>query len=145
MPKTLRQPNIPASVLAKRARAAAAAPEEEGEEGDAAMDIDEPTKKLERDLQEENGGAGVYSMDWRKLYGLKKEDWKYDVIPEIVDGKNIADFIDPDIERKLAALEREEDAREAVRDVENDLEVDGYRILTAEEMDTVRAIKEKKA
>lgn len=144
-PKNLREPHIPASVMAKRARAAADTTEDEAAETDAAMDVEEPARKLERDLQEAGGGAGVYSMDWRKLYGLKKEDWKYDVIPEIVDGKNIADFIDPDIERKLAALEREEDAREAVRDVENDLEVGGYRILTAEEMETVRAIKEKKS
>jgi hypothetical protein len=28
---------------------------------------------------------------------LANEEWKYDPIPEIIDGKNIADFIDPDI------------------------------------------------
>ncbi len=32
-----------------------------------------------------------------------------DIIPEIMDGKNIADFIDPDILEKLDALEREEE------------------------------------
>jgi nucleolar GTP-binding protein len=32
-----------------------------------------------------------------------------DVMPEIMDGKNIADFIDPDITEKLEALEREEE------------------------------------
>lgn len=135
-----RKPNIPASVLLKRARA-----ETNGESGDDAMDVEAEPRKLERDLQEENGGAGVYSSDWRKLYQLKKKEWNYDIMPEIIDGKNIADFVDPDIERKLSALEREEDARDAVRDVENDLEVDGYRMLTSEEMETVRAIKEKKA
>jgi nucleolar GTP-binding protein len=31
-------------------------------------------------------------------------------MPEIYNGKNVADFIDPDIEAKLEALEREEDA-----------------------------------
>lgn len=35
--------------------------------------------------------------------------WKYDKIPEIYDGKNIADFIDPEIERKLFELEEEEE------------------------------------
>jgi nucleolar GTP-binding protein len=30
-------------------------------------------------------------------------------MPEIMDGKNVADFIDPDIEEKLEALEREEE------------------------------------
>lgn len=34
-------------------------------------------------------------------------------MPEIMDGKNIADFIDPDILEKLEALEREEEALEA--------------------------------
>jgi nucleolar GTP-binding protein len=34
-------------------------------------------------------------------------------MPEIMDGKNIADFIDPDIAEKLEALEREEDKLQA--------------------------------
>lgn len=34
-------------------------------------------------------------------------------MPEIMDGKNIADFIDPDIAEKLEALEREEEKLEA--------------------------------
>jgi len=28
---------------------------------------------------------------------LANPEWKYDDIPEIMDGKNIADFVDPDI------------------------------------------------
>lgn len=40
---------------------------------------------------------------------LEKPEWKSDIMPEIMDGKNIADFIDPDIEEKLEALEREEE------------------------------------
>lgn len=150
VPKTQnqeRKPNIPASVLAKRAAQQAnndALPEEDT---DIDMDGDhdtQPRRKLERDLQEENGGAGVYSMDWRKLYQLDKKEWAYDVIPEIIDGKNIADFVDPDIEAKLNQLELEEEAREAVRDVSNDAEVDGFRYVTNEEKDTVHQIKEKK-
>ena len=34
-------------------------------------------------------------------------------MPEIMDGKNVADFIDPDILEKLEALEREEEKLEA--------------------------------
>jgi nucleolar GTP-binding protein len=45
-------------------------------------------------------------------YLLANEDWKNDIIPEIMDGKNIADFIDPDIDAKLEALEREEEKLE---------------------------------
>ena len=43
-----------------------------------------------------------------------KNDEKYDVIPEIIDGKNIADYIDQDIFEKLEQLEREEEFRENV-------------------------------
>lgn len=41
---------------------------------------------------------------------LENPDWKYDIVPEIMDGKNIADFVDPDILEKLTKLEEEEDA-----------------------------------
>jgi nucleolar GTP-binding protein len=44
---------------------------------------------------------------------LADDDWKNDIIPEIMDGKNIADFIDPDIAAKLEALEAEEERLEA--------------------------------
>lgn len=70
-------------------------------------------RKLERDIEEENGGAGVYSVDMRKNYMLADESWKYDKIPEIWNGKNIYDYVDPDIESKLAALEEEEEKLEA--------------------------------
>ncbi|KYO01825.1 putative nucleolar GTP-binding protein 1 [Plasmodium gaboni] len=65
-------------------------------------------KVLQIDLQNENGGAGVYSVDIRNNYDIK-EEYKYDVIPEIYNGKNISDFIDMDIEKKLLELEKEEE------------------------------------
>jgi nucleolar GTP-binding protein len=43
---------------------------------------------------------------------LANDEWKYDEIPEIMDGKNIADFVDPDILQRLEALEREEEMLE---------------------------------
>ncbi len=46
-------------------------------------------------------------------YILENPVWKDDIIPEIMDGKNVADFIDPDIQEKLDALEREEEKLEA--------------------------------
>mmetsp|Transcript_45493 Transcript_45493/g.73002 ORF Transcript_45493/g.73002 Transcript_45493/m.73002 type:complete len:680 (+) Transcript_45493:81-2120(+) len=66
----------------------------------------------EKELQDANGGAGVYSTDFRKNYMLDDDDWKYDIVPEIFNGKNIADFIDPEIDERLAELEREEDELE---------------------------------
>lgn len=38
---------------------------------------------------------------------LEDNAWKYDIVPEIMDGKNIIDFVDPEIEIKLRKLEEE--------------------------------------
>ena len=52
----------------------------------------------------------MYSCDESKRYLLEDAGWRRDIVPEIMDGHNIADFVDPDIDAKLEALEREEDA-----------------------------------
>lgn len=65
-------------------------------------------KKTERDLEVEL--EDDYSLDLKKNYDLPA-DFKYDVIPEFWEGKNIADYIDPDIMAKLEELEREEELR----------------------------------
>lgn len=74
---------------------------------------DPDRRRLARDFEEENGGAGVYNVDLKQDYKLEHDDWKHDRIPEVFDGKNVYDFIDPDIESKLAALEEEEEKLEA--------------------------------
>ena len=53
-----------------------------------------------------------YFLDLKKHYQLEREDEKYDAIPEIFQGKNIADYIDPEILQQLEELEREEELRE---------------------------------
>jgi nucleolar GTP-binding protein len=73
----------------------------------------ETERKLARDVELENGGAGVYNINLKDKYMLANPEWKYDIIPEIMDGKNIADFIDPEIEEKLRRLEEEEEQFEA--------------------------------
>ena len=86
---------------------------------------DDPDRPhLARDIEEENGGAGVYNIDLKEQYKLEDDDWKHDRVPELFDGKNVYDFIDPDIENKLAALEEEEDKLEAkgYYDSDSDLE-----------------------
>ena len=57
----------------------------------------------------ENGGPGVWAPDYREQYDLLDPEWRFDAIPQILDGKNIADYFDPDIEEKLRMLEEEED------------------------------------
>lgn len=60
---------------------------------------------------------------------LANPEWKKDVIPEVIDGKNIADFIDPDIMDKLEALEREEEKLEAEGFYDNDEAIVSCTIL----------------
>jgi nucleolar GTP-binding protein len=99
-------------------------------------------KKTARDLMWENGGPGVWAPDYRAIYDLKEDEWKFDCIPEIMNGKNIADFVDPDIEAKLAALEFEEEQVLAELDAANmeDQESD----LESEEEAAVYAIRDRK-
>lgn len=88
-------------------------------------DKNDPNRpKLMRDVEEENGGAGVFNVNLKDNYLLENDEWKNDKIPEIVDGKNVYDFFDPDIEAKLAALEEEEERLEAEGhyDEDDDLE-----------------------
>jgi nucleolar GTP-binding protein len=66
-------------------------------------------RKTAREFMWENGGPGVWAPDYREQYDLKDEAWRFDAIPEIMDGKNIADYVDPDIMQKLEALEKEEE------------------------------------
>ncbi|OSX65869.1 hypothetical protein POSPLADRAFT_1165885 [Postia placenta MAD-698-R-SB12] len=78
------------------------------------FDMNDPDRpRLEKDIEAEEGGPGVYNINLRKNYMLANPEWKMDVIPEIMDGKNVADFIDPDILEKLEALEREEEKLQA--------------------------------
>ncbi|XP_067004052.2 nucleolar GTP-binding protein 1 [Anabrus simplex] len=88
-----RPPCIPDSVLKRKQEAAQKA-----------------KHKLEREIEEEMGDD--YVLDLKKNYDLP-EEYKYDVIPEIWEGHNIADYIDPDIFKKLEELEREEELRES--------------------------------
>jgi nucleolar GTP-binding protein len=88
-------------------------------------DKDDPNRpKLMRDIEEEEGGAGVFNINLRDNYLLENDEWKNDRIPEYFEGKNVYDFIDPEIDSKLAALEEEESrlAEEGYYDEEEELE-----------------------
>ncbi|KAM2503842.1 hypothetical protein PS1_037822 [Malus domestica] len=98
-------------------------------------------RHTERDLENENGGAGVYSASLKKHYILANDEWKEDVVPEIYDGHNVCDFVDPDILHRLEELEREGLHHEEEGD---DFEMDGFQ-LTPEEQMTLAAIRKKKS
>ena len=93
----VREPYIPEAVMAQRASAK----------------VSDPKKPLARDIEAENGGAGVYNVDMKSQYQLADPDWTHDRVPEILNGRNVADFIDPDIEAKLVDLDDEEERLEA--------------------------------
>lgn len=66
-------------------------------------------RKLEKHIEEEMGDD--YTLDLKKHYVTIPEEERYDVIPEFLEGHNIADYIDLDIFEKLEELEREEGLR----------------------------------
>lgn len=72
-----------------------------------------------KELMEEYGGAGKFYIPEEEHYILENEDWRYDRWPEFFQGKNVADFYDPEIEAKLNALE-EEEAKILEMEAEND-------------------------
>lgn len=87
-----RSPMIPINILQKRQQ----------------MDTEhKPT--LEKDIEQEMGDD--YTLDLRKNWDLTNSDEKYDVLVEFWKGRNVADFIDPDIMKKLDSLEKEEELR----------------------------------
>ena len=67
------------------------------------------TNNKVKEIIEANGGVGVYYFPQREEFKLENPDWKYDVWPEIMDGKNVYDFVDKDILKKVEALEKEEE------------------------------------
>ncbi|GBG32241.1 Nucleolar GTP-binding protein 1 [Hondaea fermentalgiana] len=140
---------IPEGVIEARARKQAMgdANPADDEDGDVSMDGNDgkKTKKTLHQLEQEAGGPGHISFDYRRYYELRKDEFKYDVIPEIVDGKNIADFIDVDIMQKLEALEREEEERAAREEAELQAHEDAESDMDEEEKDFADRIRKKKA
>lgn len=43
---------------------------------------------------------------------VEDDSWRHDILPEIMEGHNIADFVDPEIDKRLEELEREEELLE---------------------------------
>ncbi|KAL1828764.1 hypothetical protein DCAR_0208021 [Daucus carota subsp. sativus] len=121
-----RPPCIPQAVLEAKAKEAA----------------EKEKRKLERDNENENGGAGVYSASLKKHYILADDEWKEDIMAEILDGHNVYDFVDPDILQRLEELEREEGLRQEQGEDE-DLEMDEE--LTPEQKEALAAIRKKKS
>ena len=105
---------------------------------------DPDRKKLMREVEEENGGAGVFNLNMKEQYLLDDDDWKNDKMPEYYLGKNVYDFVDPDIEAKLAALEEEEQRLEGEGFYENDEDEEIDDAETADIKYKAELIREKR-
>lgn len=99
--------------------------------------------KTARELMWENGGPGVWAPDYREQYDLADPEWRFDAIPQILDGKNIADYFDPDIEEKLRLLEEEEDQLQAEYDAANMERMDDDESLDELEKAQVSEIRDR--
>lgn len=82
---------------------------------------------LSKEIEAEEGGAGVYNPDYQDKYLLEDDEWKHDIMPEVLNGRNVYDFIDPEISQKLAKLEEEEEQLEqqGFYESESDAEMEG--------------------
>jgi nucleolar GTP-binding protein len=86
--------------------------------------IDALEKKLVnnpvRDYIEAHGGQGIYYKEQREEFDLPHPEQVNDIWPEIYNGKNVMDFIDPDILKKVEALEKEEENNNNEIDIQED-------------------------
>ncbi|KAM5235722.1 GTP-binding protein 4 isoform 2-T2 [Ctenodactylus gundi] len=118
-----RPPFIPEGVVARKKR----------------MEIEEPRKKR-RDLELEMGDD--YILDLQKYWDLMNASEKYDKIPEIWEGHNVADYIDPAIMKKLEDLEKEEELRTAAGEYDSESESDDEEMVEIRQL--AKQIREKK-
>lgn len=119
-----RKPYIPTQLIERRSKGLKAIPEGE---------------KTERDLEMELGDD--YTLDLRKRYDIPEEE-KYDIAPEVWQGHNVADFVDPNIATRLKQLEEEEKRREEEgfydQSSDEDEDIEAIRAIA-------RRIRERKA
>lgn len=101
-------------------------------------DPEDPNRRLlARDIEADNGGAGVFNVNLKDKYILEDEEWKNDVMPEIMEGKNVYDFLDPEIAAKLQALEEEEERLESEGFYNSD-EEETFEGFDADEIDDIK-------
>jgi nucleolar GTP-binding protein len=99
-------------------------------------------RKTERDYEWENGGPGRYQPNDRKTWDLENPDWIDDIMPDIMDGHNVYDNIDPDIHQRLIELEDEEEQRLQSLEIDESRKVPHYDMDLAT-MEAVGFIKDK--
>jgi len=154
-----RQANIPDAIRLRQEEERARKAELTSEYQSAGLLDDDSIKKAVRqeitesrpvpttlhDMEEAYTGLGRFTYDRRNYLDLKEDDWKFDIMPEFMDGKNVRDFYDEDIMERLAELEEEEEELQKAFEesgIELELEQDE---LTEEQMILLTKIRNKKS
>jgi len=136
-----REASIPQSVLERKAaKFQAMADTAEAAPADINITFGGP---MSTDVDPDWDPQAYDTEDLRDKYLLKNPEWRYDNIPEIVDGMNIADYYDPDIEELLDRLEREE--VEQLEEFENEMQDTEDISLTEEERALLKEVQQAKA
>ena len=99
-------------------------------------------RKTERDLEWEGGGPGRYQANHRKTWDLENQEWVDDIMPDIMDGHNIYDAVDPEIADRLLELEDEEEQRVQQEEIAESRRVPSYS-MDDSTMEAVKFIKDK--
>lgn len=115
-----RKPLIPDSVIQERKNREKSVKKVETEQdfdktlkyGEESLINRSVSKNRIKELMDQKGGDGVFYVPDRDHFILENPDWNDDVWPEIMDGKNVFDFVDKDIKQKLEKLIKEEEALE---------------------------------
>jgi nucleolar GTP-binding protein len=74
---------------------------------------------------------------------LANEEWKFDSVPEIINGMNVYDYIDPDILVKLRQLEHEEEQR--LENEADEMDEEKPFRLTEDEITLLKELRNKDA
>ena len=109
-----RTPNIPQSFIEEKKIKLNEKKDEKIDEEkflreDNINDLEKKVDNKFKEVIEANGGTGIYYFPLREEFKLENPDWKYDIWPEFMDGKNVFDFVDKDILKKVQELEKEEE------------------------------------
>ena len=75
---------------------------------------------------------------------MKYAEWRFDAVPQIMDGMNISNYVDPDIELKLRELEEEEAHKFAEMEAADMGGGDDNSDIEEEEEAAVKEIRERK-
>jgi nucleolar GTP-binding protein len=100
-------------------------------------------RNFERDLENENQGAGVYSASLKKHYILANYEWKEGILIEILHEQNVADFLEPDILKSCEELEREEGLRLEEEAAKDAFMIGGHDELTEEQLEILGKSRKK--